>query len=154
MKINELKSAQSRKRKKRVGRGISAGKGKTSGRGTKGQKSRAGKSIPTGFEGGQTPLKMRLPKQKGFFRIKEKCQILNLSKISENFKTSEIVSPQTLYKKKLIKSGNSKVKILGDGNLDKSLIFEKVIFSQSALKKIKKSKSKIKDLPKAEKQGK
>jgi len=70
IKLNQLKKIV--KRSKRVGRGISAGQGKTAGRGTKGQKSRTGHSIPVGFEGGQTPLKQRLPKIGGFYRHKKK----------------------------------------------------------------------------------
>ena len=139
MKQDQLKPAQPKKKKKRIGRGIAAGGGKTAGRGTKGQKSRSGKSIPTGFEGGQTPLKMRLPKKRGFFRRKEPVQIINLDKININFKKDEIVSPKTLVKKGLIKSETAKVKILADGNLEKSLIFENVIFSKTAEEKVKKS---------------
>ncbi len=144
MRQDQLKPLKPKKKKKRVGRGLAAGKGKTAGRGTKGQKSRSGKSIPTGFEGGQTPLKMRLPKKRGFFRRREPIQIINLDKININFKKDEIVSPKTLVKKRLIKSETAKVKILADGNLEKSLVFENVIFSKTAEEKIKKSKSKIK----------
>ena len=68
MKPNDLKPISVRKKKKRVGRGTGSGRGKTAGRGTKGQKSRSGYKLPVGFEGGQTPLKMRIPKKKGFFR--------------------------------------------------------------------------------------
>ena len=75
MKIHELTTANN-KNKKRVGRGISAGQGKTAGRGTKGQKSRTGKKLSAGFEGGQTPLMMRIPKLKGFSSHRPKPQIV------------------------------------------------------------------------------
>jgi len=137
MKQNQFKSIKPKKKKKRIGRGIAAGGGKTAGRGTKGQKSRSGHSIPRGFEGGQTPLKMRLPKKRGFFRKKEPIQIINLDKINKNFKKDETVSPKTLAAKKLIKSETAKVKILADGDLEKALVFENVIFSKAAEEKIK-----------------
>ena len=140
MRQDDLKPLFPRKKKKRVGRGPGSGRGKTAGRGTKGQKSRAGYKLPVGFEGGQTPLKMRIPKKKGFFRKKKIFEIINLDKINDNFKKGEVISPENLYKKKLIKSQNSKVKILGNGNLEKSLVFENVSFSKQALEKINKIK--------------
>lgn len=144
MRQDQLKPVQKKKKKKRVGRGISAGQGKTAGRGTKGQKSRSGYNLPTGFEGGQTPLKMRLPKKRGFFRKKEVLQIINLDKINDNFKKDEVVSPKTLVQKRLIKSASDSVKILANGNLEKSLVFEDVIFSKAAEGKIKKLSKKNK----------
>ncbi|MBA7492619.1 50S ribosomal protein L15 [subsurface metagenome] len=144
MKLEELKPAVgSKKKKKRKGRGISAGRGKTAGRGTKGEKARAGKKIPVGFEGGQTPLKLRLPKQKGFKRKRKIFEILNLDKIDKNFKKNEKVNLESLFKKSLIKN-KSEVKILADGELLKPLIFDHNLkFSKSTLDKIKKSGGKI-----------
>jgi len=86
-----------------------------------------------------------LPKKKGFFRKKEPLEIVNLGKINEKFNKGEVVSPQTLLAKKLIKKLNCRVKILGDGNLDRPLIFEKLLFSKSAIQKIKQSKGEIKE---------
>jgi len=104
------------KSKKRVGRGLSAGQGKTAGRGTKGQKSRAGYNLPNRFEGGQTPLSMRLPKLPGFKSHKRKAEIISLDQISANFKAGEIVSIEKLVELKLI-SGKNPVKILNNGKL-------------------------------------
>src|SRR5918999_4178871 len=85
MKLHDLRPAPgSRKERTRVGRGIAAGKGKTAGRGTKGQKSRAGGSIPAWFEGGQTPLHVRVPKLRGFKRrFKIEYQVVNVGRIAE-----------------------------------------------------------------------
>ncbi len=104
------------KNKKRPGRGISAGQGKTAGRGTKGQKSRSGFNIPNRHEGGQTPLSMRLPKLPGFKSLKKKAAIISLDQISKEFKDKEIVSLDALEKKGLIKTGE-KAKILNNGKL-------------------------------------
>lgn len=104
------------KTKKRVGRGISAGGGKTAGRGTKGQKSRSGHNIPRRFEGGQTALSMRLPKLPGFKSVHKKAIVLRLDVISENFKDGEVVSNETLVEKGLIKKSD-KVKVLNTGKL-------------------------------------
>lgn len=116
----ELQSVKTKNRK-RVGRGISGGQGKTAGRGTKGQKSRAGFNIPSRFEGGQTPLSMRLAKLRGYksgsvrFRV-AKALIITLDDISKNYKDGEVVSLLTLVEKKLAKPGQ-KVKILNNGEL-------------------------------------
>jgi len=104
------------KNKKRVGRGLSSGQGKTAGRGTKGQKSRSGYNLPRKFEGGQTPLSMRLPKLPGFKSMKPKSQIVSLAQISQNYKTGETVSLVTLIEKKLASKG-SPVKVLANGEL-------------------------------------
>ena len=145
MKLEKLTPTQSNiKKKKRKGRGISSGKGRTAGRGTKGEKARTGKKIPIGFEGGQTSLKLRLPKQKGFKRKRKQTKIINLGKINQVFKKNEKVNIASLSKKKLISQKTNYVKILADGDLEKNLIFDKNLkFSKSAIVKIKKSKSKI-----------
>ena len=119
--------------KKRVGRGISAGQGKTAGRGTKGQKSRSGFNIPKRFEGGQTPLSMRLPKLRGFKAKSTSTVLVNLDLISNNYKDGEIVSIETLIKKGLIKN-NQTVKILNNGKLTKKVILQDVPVSKGALK--------------------
>ena len=84
------------KKRSRVGRGISSGKGMTAGRGTKGQKSRSGHNIPNRFEGGQTPLSMRLPKLKGFKTKNKKYVIISLDQISNNFKDGDKITIESL----------------------------------------------------------
>ena len=128
--------------KKRVGRGIGSGKGKTCGRGVKGQKSRSGVAIKS-FEGGQMPLYRRLPKR-GFKPIKnKKYAIINLSKI-QNLIDRKIISPQTtidinfLKEKKIVKKSLSKFKILGIGELKDKIKLNTNLMSKSAKEKITK----------------
>ena len=130
------------KPKIRVGRGIGSGKGKTSGRGVKGQKSRSGVAIKS-FEGGQMPLYRRLPKR-GFNPIsKEEIAILNLEKIQsyndkKSIKTSEILNANTLKKLKLINKNSKKLKILGTGEIKEKINIEADLASKSALTKLEK----------------
>ena len=130
------------KKKIRVGRGIGSGKGKTSGRGVKGQKSRSGVSIKS-FEGGQMPLYRRLPKR-GFNPIEKKnISILNLDKIQsfidkKSIKTSEILNSNLLKKLKLINKGSSKLKILGTGEIKDKINIEADLASKSAINKLEK----------------
>ena len=130
------------KSKIRVGRGIGSGKGKTSGRGVKGQKSRSGVAIKS-FEGGQMPLYRRLPKR-GFNPItKKNIAILNLEKIQshidkKNIKTSEIINSNLLKKLKLIDPGTIKLKILGTGEIKDKINIEADLASKSAIEKLEK----------------
>ena len=130
------------KPKMRVGRGIGSGKGKTSGRGVKGQKSRSGVAIKS-FEGGQMPLYRRLPKR-GFNPIqKENIAILNLDKIQsyitkKTINTSEVLNSSTLKKLKLINKNSKKLKILGTGDIKDKINIEADLASKSALKKLEK----------------
>ena len=130
------------KSKMRVGRGIGSGKGKTSGRGVKGQKSRSGVAIKS-FEGGQMPLYRRLPKR-GFNPIqKENIAILNLNKIQlyitkKTINTSEILNSSALKKLKLINKNSNKLKILGTGDIKDKINIEADLASKSALKKLEK----------------
>tara|TARA_B100001989_G_scaffold231346_1_gene189979 strand:- start:725 stop:1177 length:453 start_codon:yes stop_codon:yes gene_type:complete len=130
------------KKKIRVGRGIGSGKGKTSGRGVKGQKSRSGVSIKS-FEGGQMPLYRRLPKR-GFNPIEKKnIAILNLDKIQsfidkKSVKTSEILNSNLLKKLKLINKKTSKLKILGSGDIKDKINIEADLASKSAVNKLEK----------------
>lgn len=130
------------KTKIRVGRGIGSGKGKTSGRGVKGQKSRSGVAIKS-FEGGQMPLYRRLPKR-GFNPIsKNEIAILNLEKIQsfidkKNIKTSDILNSELLKKLKLINKNSKKLKILGTGEIKEKINIEADLASKSALKKLEK----------------
>ncbi len=131
MKIHDLQPAPgSTHRKKRVGRGIGSNGGKTAGRGTKGQKSRGKGKVPIWFEGGQMPLHKRVPKLRGFnnpFRIE--YQAVNLDTL-EAFDGAD-VSPETLYAAGLVSKG-ALVKILGRGELTKSLTVKAHAFSASA----------------------
>ena len=130
------------KSKIRVGRGIGSGKGKTSGRGVKGQKSRSGVAIKS-FEGGQMPLYRRLPKR-GFNPIKrEKITILNLDKIQsyldkKSLKSSEIINSNLLKKLNLINKNSNKLKILGSGVLKEKINIEADLASKSAIEKLEK----------------
>ena len=130
------------KSKIRVGRGIGSGKGKTSGRGVKGQKSRSGVAIKS-FEGGQMPLYRRLPKR-GFNPIgKINIAILNLEKIQsyidkKNIKTSDVLNSDLLKKLKLINKNSIKLKILGSGVIKDKINIEADLASKSAIEKLEK----------------
>ena len=130
------------KSKIRVGRGIGSGKGKTSGRGVKGQKSRSGVAIKS-FEGGQMPLYRRLPKR-GFNPIqKENIAILNLDKIQsfinkKTINTNDILNSSSLKKLKLINKNSKKLKILGSGIIKDKINIEADLASKSALEKLEK----------------
>ena len=130
------------KSKIRVGRGIGSGKGKTSGRGVKGQKSRSGVAIKS-FEGGQMPLYRRLPKR-GFNPIqKENIAILNLDKIQsfinkKIINTNDILNSSSLKKLKLINKNSKKLKILGSGEIKDKINIEADLASKSALEKLEK----------------
>ena len=130
------------KKKIRVGRGIGSGKGKTSGRGVKGQKSRSGVAIKS-FEGGQMPLYRRLPKR-GFNSVKKyNTAILNLDKIQSHInkktiKSSETINSNLLKKLKLINKNSEKLKILGTGEIKDKVNIEADLASKSAIKKLEK----------------
>ena len=130
------------KSKMRVGRGIGSGKGKTSGRGVKGQKSRSGVAIKS-FEGGQMPLYRRLPKR-GFNPISTKqIAILNLEKIQsfidkKTIKTSDILNSDLLKKLKIINKNSTKLKILGTGEIKDKINIEANLASKSAVDKLEK----------------
>ena len=142
MELNKL-SSKSIKTKKRLGRGIGSGKGKTSGRGHKGQKSRSGVAIKS-FEGGQMPLYRRLPKR-GFksFSNKNDVAIINLSRIQEIIKKNKNtingkINLSNLQKSKLINKKYNKLKLLGSGELNEKFNIEVNSVSKSAKAKIEK----------------
>ena len=140
MELGNLHPNVKTKTKKRVGRGMASGLGKTSGRGHKGQKARSGGGVRRGFEGGQTPLYRRLPKR-GFnnFNAKTYTEVtltmLNKSSVNE-------VSAETLLKDKIIGKINDGIVILATGKLEKKLTIQASKFSASALEKIKEAGSK------------
>ena len=131
-----------KQKKIRVGRGIGSGKGKTSGRGVKGQKSRSGVAIKS-FEGGQMPLYRRLPKR-GFNPVsKDNIAILNLDKIQsyidkKNIKASDILNSDLLKKLSLINKNSIKLKILGSGIIKDKINIEADLASKSAVEKLEK----------------
>ena len=136
------------KTKIRVGRGIGSGKGKTSGRGVKGQKSRSGVAIKS-FEGGQMPLYRRLPKR-GFNSLSKKnIAILNLEKIQfyidkKSINPNEILNSEILKKSKLINKNSNKLKILGLGEIKQKINIEANFASKSAVLKLEKIGGSIK----------
>lgn len=136
MRLHELKAPPgATKRVKRVGRGMSSGHGKTSTRGHKGQKARSGGGVRPGFEGGQMPLQRRLPKR-GFTNIfKKEFAIVNVKDLNR-FADGTVVTPQLLRENGLIKSAQDGVKILGDGELEKTLTVQAHRISRQAEEKI------------------
>ena len=137
MKLHELNALPEAKSKKRVGRGPGSGMGKTATRGQKGQKSRSGASIAPWFQGGQTPLYRRLPKR-GFnnARYSVRDATINLSDLNKFFKDGDVVTPELLKEKGIIKKQLSGVKVLGNGNLEKKLTIKANRFSMTAVAKI------------------
>ena len=137
MELSNLKSNPgARKKDKRVGRGTGSGHGKTSTRGHKGQNSRSGGGTRLGFEGGQMPYIRRVPKR-GFKHIfKKYYAIVNLDILDKYFNSEEIVEPNSLIEKGIIKKEKDGIKILGDGELTKSLTVKAHKFSKSAEEKI------------------
>jgi len=127
--------AGSRKRRKRVGRGEGSGHGGTSCKGHKGQKARSGGKTALGFEGGQMPLKRRLPKR-GFTNIfKKQYAIINVADLS-GFAANSIVDPEALLSRGLVKKINDGIKVLGAGEIDRPLVLKVHKYSQTAFNKI------------------
>ena len=137
MKLHDLHpAAGSRTASRRVGRGHGSGRGKTAGRGTKGQKARAGGQIPAWFEGGQTPLHIRTPKLHGFRnRGRVAYTPLNLAKLSE-LEKGTLVTPDVLAHDGLISDTKLPVKILGNGDAPKGITIHAHAFSRTALDKL------------------
>ena len=141
MKLDELSPAVANQTRKRVGRGVGSGLGKTSGKGHKGQKARSGGGVRRGFEGGQTPLYRRLPKR-GFTNIHAKKYVevtltmLNKSKATE-------VTAETLLAENIISKINDGIVILGTGDIDKKLTVKAKRFTKTAAEKIEAAGGKI-----------
>jgi large subunit ribosomal protein L15 len=142
MNLSNLHPAKgSRKSRKRVGRGPGSGMGKTSGRGSKGQKSISGYSSKRGFEGGQMPLHRRLPKR-GFTNIfRKEYSEVNLDRLEKI--TKKVVKLKDLKEAGIIKKESEKVKILGRGEISSSMTIHAHKFSRSALEKIEKAGGKV-----------
>lgn len=143
MKLNELSPAEgSTKTRKRVGRGVGSGWGKTAGRGSKGFKSRSGGSVRPGFEGGQMPIHRRLPKR-GFTNIfKNQIAVLNIKDL-DRFNNGDIVDEMSLIKSGLVKGRRDGIKILGDGEISISLTIKACNVSKRAQEKIEAAGGKI-----------
>ncbi|MCP4137123.1 MAG: 50S ribosomal protein L15 [bacterium] len=137
MEIYTIKKPDSIKKRRRVGCGPSSGSGKTCGRGHNGQLSRSGSGKRPWFEGGQMPLQRRVPKR-GFTNIfKKEFQIVNLSQIEKL--NIDSVDPEVLEQKNVINKSKKMVKVLGNGDLSKSVKVVADAFSRSAIEKIKKA---------------
>lgn len=137
MKLHDLQpAAGSKKERTRKGRGIAAGKGKTAGRGTKGQRARAGGGKGPFFEGGQLPLVRRLPHLRGFTNIfRQDFDVVNLDTLGARFDANAEVTPQALMARGLLKH-TARVKVLGRGELNKPLSVSAHAFSERAKEKI------------------
>jgi large subunit ribosomal protein L15 len=145
LSLSSLKPAQKRQNPKRIGRGLGSGKGRYSGRGLKGQKSRAGShKVRAGFEGGQMPAYMRLPKERGSTSkdampigpFRTFTQGVNVRDLETRFEAGDVITPETLKERGLIKNTRIDVKILGQGDLTKKLSISAHRFSASAREKI------------------
>jgi large subunit ribosomal protein L15 len=138
MKLNDLSPSEgSKKSRKRVGRGISAGQGKTAGRGTKGQGARSGGTKGPYFEGGQLPLARRLPFKRGFTNIRRiEYKVVNLQRLAECDFDGETVTPELMADFGLIKKATDPVVVLGEGELSMALTVRAHRFSSSAKEKI------------------
>jgi large subunit ribosomal protein L15 len=125
----------SKKRRKRVGRGIGSGHGKTATRGTKGQKARD--TIPPRFEGGQTPIHRRLPVRVGFRNVNRvEYAVINVSTLAERFQPNETVTPELLKERRILRKLKDGVKVLGEGEINIPLTVHAHAVSESARAKI------------------
>lgn len=153
MKLTDLSpAAGAKKTRKRVGRGIGSGLGKTSGKGSKGQKARSGYKHRAWFEGGQMPLQRRLPKR-GFHNIFAKQQvIINVDRLNQ-FEDGSEVTPQALREKGLIRAKDLPVKLLGEGTLEKKLSVKLHAASAKAVEKVKAAGGTFQTIPGAAPSG-
>jgi len=136
LKLHELKpSPGARPKPTRKGQGIGSGLGKTAGRGHKGQNARSGGGVRAGFEGGQMPLQRRLPKRGFFNKFSKEIIAINVSDLNR-FENGSTVTPDSLKEARVIKKMGDGIKVLGKGNLEKSLTVCAQAFSESAKEKI------------------
>ncbi|HID53476.1 MAG TPA: 50S ribosomal protein L15 [Anaerolineae bacterium] len=149
MKLHDLRpNPGAKKKRKRVGRGISAGQGKTAGRGTKGQNARSGGGKGIYFEGGQLPLARRLPYKRGFTNIRKiYYKPVNLDRLAEIDFGDVEVTPEVLAAIGFIKKPTDPVVILGDGDIDVALTVKAHRFSATARQKIEAAGGKVEVLP-------
>lgn len=137
MRIHEIKTITKRKVKKIIGRG--GKKGGSSGRGTKGQKSRSGGYAKARHAGLRSSIIRRMPKLRGFKSLAPKLEIVNLMMIDKKYNAGEIVSPETLLQKSLISDSSRGIKVLGEGEISKKLTVKGCLISASAKTKIEKA---------------
>ena len=143
MKLHELKPAKGAvKAKRRLGRGTATGQGKTAGRGQKGQWSRSGGGVRVGFEGGQMPLARRLPKRGFTNPFTKQIVSINVDRLNI-FDNGTEITPEVLLERRVISKVLDGVKILGNGNLEKSLTVKGCKFSKSAIEKIEAAGGKV-----------
>lgn len=149
MKLHDLRPDKGATRpRKRVGRGISAGQGKTAGRGTKGQGARSGPNKGAYFEGGQLPLVRRLPFKRGFTNIfRVEYQEVNVGDLGRLFTAGDLVTPELMAAKGLIKKAEGPVVVLGDGEIAVQLNVQAHRFSKSAQQKIEAAGGSVQTLP-------
>ena len=148
MNLNEVhRGIHKNKKRKRVGRGVGSGHGKTSGRGHKGARSRAGYSMHPTFEGGQMPLVRRVPKRGFNNPFALSVAVVNLGELEERFPAGAEVTPETLQANSLAKGRYDVLKILGDGELTKRLTVSAHRFSKSAREKIEQAGGTVIVLP-------
>ena len=148
MKLNDLRPDRgSKKERKRVGRGTGSGRGKTAGRGTKGQNARSGGGVPPYFEGGQLPLARRLPYKRGFNNPNKVIyQPVNVRDLA-GFEEGTEIDPVVLTVVGILKAPNEPIVILGDGEIDVALTVRAHRFSSSAREKIEAAGGKVEILP-------
>jgi large subunit ribosomal protein L15 len=145
--LGNLQAPQgSRKTRVRVARGTGSGLGKTAGRGGKGQTARSGKGRPKGFEGGQMPLYRRLPKFGFKNPFKKSFDVVNVEHLEKAFEKGDVVDPAKLVEKGLLRNLNHPLKVLGDGNLTKSLTVKAHKFSKSAIQKINQAGGSVEEI--------
>ena len=142
MSLNSISSEGTSQKRKRVGRGIGSGTGKTAGRGHKGQKSRSGGNIRMGFEGGQMPLQMRLPKFGFSSRVNNNFKEVNI----KNIEGMKIVNLETLKENKIISKSIKKVKIFGDTAIESKVTVEGIKVTKGAKESIEKAGGKVEEI--------
>ena len=154
MRQDELSPApNSKKDRKRVGRGNGSGHGTYSGRGCKGQQSRSGSKLRPGFEGGQTPLIKRLPRKRGFVNIfRTEYSTVNINKLNI-FEAGSEVTPETLVAAGLVKSLRHPIKVLAEGDITYPLVIKANKFSAAAKAKIEAAGGKVEEVGHAAKTG-
>lgn len=145
MNLSKLSPKFAKKDRKRKGQGSGTGNGTFAGRGCNGQNSRSGGGVRLGFEGGQSTLIQRMPKMRGFTPPNRvEAQIVNIKTLNELFKDGETVSVKTLVEKDIVNANNSKVKILGEGEISKKVTIDAgILISASAKAAIEKAGGKI-----------
>ena len=152
MKLETLPKSKEAKARKRVGRGPGSGMGKTSTRGEKGQLARSGGSVPAWFQGGQSPLYRRLPKR-GFnnARFETKYATINLDELNKYFNDGDVVTPEVLKERGIVKKQLSGIKVLASGTLEKKITVKAQRFSSSAVTKIEAAggKAEVRPWPRA-----